>query len=141
MKLRKNCNDHLILSNLSLRVYVSSVRTRGVVLKKSVLKNCKIRRKTFVPESLSEKSCRLHTCNFIKKETLAQVFSCELYEILKNTFFDRTPLQTASKVSVLLCIFTCLYIVYRWCSSSGIEKGLSQSLKQVTQKFKSFQCL
>ena len=25
--------------------------------------------------------------NFIKKETLAQVFSCEFYEIFKNTFF------------------------------------------------------
>ena len=27
------------------------------------------------------------TCNFIKKETLAQVFSCEFCEISKNTFF------------------------------------------------------
>ena len=26
-------------------------------------------------------------CNFIKKETLAQVFSCEFCEIYKNTFF------------------------------------------------------
>ena len=26
-------------------------------------------------------------CNFIKKYTLAQVFSCEFYEISKNTFF------------------------------------------------------
>ena len=25
-------------------------------------------------------------CNFIKKETLAQVFSCEFCEIFKNTF-------------------------------------------------------
>ena len=25
-------------------------------------------------------------CNFIKKETLAQVFSCEFFEISKNTF-------------------------------------------------------
>ena len=39
------------------------------------------------------------TCNFIKKETLAQVFSCEFCEISKNTFFteqfrpsdDETP--------------------------------------------------
>ena len=30
-------------------------------------------------------------CNFIKKETLAQVFSCEFFEISKNTFFYRTP--------------------------------------------------
>ena len=26
-------------------------------------------------------------CNFIKKETLAPVFSCEFFEIYKNTFF------------------------------------------------------
>ena len=26
-------------------------------------------------------------CNFIKKETLAQVFSCEFCEIVNNTFF------------------------------------------------------
>ena len=31
-------------------------------------------------------------CNFIKKETLVQVFSCEFCEIFKNTFFYRTPL-------------------------------------------------
>ena len=30
-------------------------------------------------------------CNFIKKETLAQVFSCEFCEISKNAFFHRTP--------------------------------------------------
>ena len=28
-----------------------------------------------------------NSCNVIKKETLAQVFSCELCEITKNTFF------------------------------------------------------
>ena len=28
------------------------------------------------------------TCNFIKKGTLAQVFSCEFYEIFKNTYFE-----------------------------------------------------
>ena len=27
----------------------------------------------------------------MKKETLALVFSCEFYEISKNTFFQRTP--------------------------------------------------
>ena len=33
--------------------------------------------------------------NFIKKETLAQVFSCEFCKISKNTFFNRTPLVAA----------------------------------------------
>ena len=32
---------------------------------------------------------------FIKKETLGQLFSCEFCEISKNTFFHRTPLETA----------------------------------------------
>ena len=36
-------------------------------------------------------------CNFIKKETLAQVFSCEFCEIYKNTFSYRThPAAAAS---------------------------------------------
>ena len=30
-------------------------------------------------------------CNFIKKETLAQVFSCQFCEISKNTFFTEHP--------------------------------------------------
>ena len=30
-------------------------------------------------------------CNFIKKECLAQIFSCEFCEISKNTFFYRSP--------------------------------------------------
>ena len=41
-----------------------------------------------------------HLCKsffFIKKETLAQVFSCEFCEISKNTFYYRTPLLVASR--------------------------------------------
>ena len=33
----------------------------------------------------------IKACNFIKKESLAQVFSCEFCEIFKNTYFYRTP--------------------------------------------------
>ena len=35
-------------------------------------------------------------CIFIKKETLAQVFSCKFCEIFKNIFFYRTPPVAAS---------------------------------------------
>ena len=35
-------------------------------------------------------------CNFIKKETLAQVFSYESWEISKNTFFTEHLWATAS---------------------------------------------
>ena len=36
-------------------------------------------------------------CNFIKKETLAQVFSCEFFKISKYTFCYRTPPLAASE--------------------------------------------
>ena len=35
-------------------------------------------------------------CNFIKKENLAQMFSCKFSEISKNTFSYRTPPVAAS---------------------------------------------
>ena len=35
-------------------------------------------------------------CNFVKKETVAQVFSCEFCEISKNTFFTEHLWATAS---------------------------------------------
>ena len=41
-------------------------------------------------------ACRPEACNFIKKETLTQVFSCEICEISTNTFLHRTPLVAAS---------------------------------------------
>ena len=43
----------------------------------------KIRRKTLVLEP--------QACKFIKRQTLAQVFSREFCEIFKNTFIYRTP--------------------------------------------------
>ena len=41
--------------------------------------------------------CWSHACNFIKKEILAQVFSCGFCEISKNTFFYRIPPVAASE--------------------------------------------
>ena len=41
---------------------------------------------------------RRQACNFIKKETLTKVFSCEFYEISKNTFSYWTPPVAASVV-------------------------------------------
>ena len=48
---------------------------------------CKIHRKATVAECFFNKVAGLQACNFIKKETVAQVFSCEFCEIFKNTFF------------------------------------------------------
>ena len=36
-------------------------------------------------------------CNFIKKKTLAQVFSCEFCEISKNAFLTENLWTTASE--------------------------------------------
>ena len=40
---------------------------------------------------------RPKACNFNKKETLAQVFSCEFWEISQNTFFTEHLWTTASE--------------------------------------------
>ena len=45
---------------------------------------------------LSECWSLLDVHNFIKKETLAQVFSCEFSKISKNTFFTEHLLETGS---------------------------------------------
>ena len=47
-------------------------------------------------ESGLEKVVIAKACNFITKETLPQVFSCEFCEISKNPFFRRIPLVAAS---------------------------------------------
>ena len=40
----------------------------------------------------------LEVCNFIRKEILAQVFSCEFYEISQNTFFTEQLWTTSSEI-------------------------------------------
>ena len=47
---------------------------------------------------------RPEACNFIKKETVAQVFSCEFCEIYKNIFYYRTPLLAAPGVVINFAI-------------------------------------
>ena len=42
----------------------------------------------------------LEACNFIKKETLAQVFSCQFCEISKNTFsYITTPVAASMSLN------------------------------------------
>ena len=49
-------------------------------------------------QNSQKKTCaQVSFCNLIKKETQAQVFSCEFCTIFKNTYFYRTPLVAASK--------------------------------------------
>ena len=67
-------------------------------VKKVFLKIHKINRKHLCQSLFFSKAADLRpeVCNLIKKETLAQVFSCEICEILKNTFFYRRLLVAAS---------------------------------------------
>ena len=39
---------------------------------------------------------RLEACNFIRKETPTEAFSCQFCEVFKNTFFHGTPPIAAS---------------------------------------------
>ena len=69
-------------------------------LKKVFLEIHEIHRKTPAPEP--------NACNFIKKGTLAQVFSLRFCEISKNTFFYRTHLVAACAIQQHMnniCIF------------------------------------
>ena len=72
-------------------------------------------------------------CNFIKKEALTQMFSCEFCEISKNTFFHRTPPVAASELVKKYCfkLFRILqieYIIYKKHIKKCIAKALSISL-------------
>ena len=48
------------------------------------------------------------SCNFIKKETLAQVFSCEFCEISKNIFFTEL---LPTMLQLLFRLFECLNLL------------------------------
>ena len=61
--------------------------------------------------------------NFIKKETLAQVFSCEFCEISKNNFFTEHLQTTASFFINLLCVCPL--------SFTGLAVGLSDTNKNL----------
>ena len=62
------------------------------------LKICNIYMETPVPEPLLN-------CNFIKKETLAQDFSCGFYKIFRNRLFTEHLWMTASTLQQLLASY------------------------------------
>ena len=82
----------MVTNNISRSTFVCKKQSSGVFCKKGVLRNfAKIHRKIPVPQA----------CNFIKKETQAQVFSCEFCKIFKNTFLYRTLLVAASGLPIM----------------------------------------
>ena len=64
----------------------------GITWRSFVVFPCFLRKRRFF-FYLEEAVVQMHSvaCNFIKKETMAQVFSWEFFEISKNTFCYRTP--------------------------------------------------
>ena len=60
------------------------------------INNCKLDKKPY-SKLVEASALKINkACNFIKKESLSQVFSSEFCEISMNTFFYRTPPVAAS---------------------------------------------
>ena len=97
---RKLCTDML---NLAILV------TKAVVLKRSIKKDVLTNFAKFTGKPVAEIPSPT-ACNFIKKESLAQVFSSEFCEISSNTFFHRTPLLAASVVTLVFLLVTLISI-------------------------------
>ena len=81
------------------------------IMLEAVVRRCFVK-KVFleISQNSQENTCArvsffTKACNFIKKETLAQVFSREFYEISKSTFFYRTPPLAASVIRDLIELF------------------------------------
>ena len=71
----------------------------------------------------------LRPVTLLKKETLAEVFSCDFCKISKNTFPYRTPLVAASAVTELFIFFrffSCLVcnLSQRFCAVSIVYKTI-----------------
>ena len=69
--------------------------------------------------------CRPHACNFIKKEIMTQVFSCQFCEVAKNTFSYSTPPPAAFILNklrfwfklvhvfcIIICSFACQFSLH-----------------------------
>ena len=98
---------------------------RDVLSKRCSQKFNKIHRKTRGRLSFLIK-LQGSACSFINKETLAQVFSYEFWEISKNTFLHRAPLVAASAA---FCFF---FSIFKYLTYSRLENGVcSLSSKQV----------
>ena len=99
--------------------------SRRCSIKKVFLKKFrKIHRKNLC-QSLFLIKLQTEICNFTKKETLAQVFSCEFCEISKSTFSYRT-LPVATSTSSLPKQFIMLFV--------HVGKGSNQHKRKNSQE-------
>ena len=89
-----NNEDQQSLEVLLETQYRSSHQRCSV--KKGVLRNFAKSTRKHLRQGLFFNKVAGSACSFIKKETLAQVFSCEFSEISKNIFFTEHVWATAS---------------------------------------------
>ena len=96
--LKKSC-EVLLLILLSILFRNSQQRCS---VRKGVLRNlAKFTEKHLYQSLFYEKVAGLpEACNFIKIETLAQVFPCEFCEVSKNTYFTEHLWETVSICSI-----------------------------------------
>ena len=86
------CSDTFSFSNTWTSYFSSKSFSFGLeAATRGVLWN-----KVFLEISQNSQENRPEACNFIKKETLTQVFSSDFCEISKNTFFTEYLWTTAS---------------------------------------------
>ena len=103
------CNIFFPQNNLFLVWYINVTsyikkQSPGGVPQKGVLKNFTIFTGKKCDRLYFSIKLQAQACNFIKKETLVQVFSCEFYETSKNIFSYGTPPVAASLFSVFLSL-------------------------------------
>ena len=97
--------------------------------------------KTFTRRFCFSKQSSGEACKFVKKETLAQVFSCEFCEISKNTFFYRRPLVaspeirnvTGQRIFNWFLHFICIGLITHLTVIKGTLSGLRVKLATETQ--------
>ena len=101
--------------------------------KKAVLKNFAILTGKHLCQSL------FVSYNFIKKETLAQGFSCEFCKIFKDTFFTEHLWVTASFLQQLLALY--FATIYSWQLSSSEVVSREKKTIHLSQGFYRFRFL
>ena len=74
--------------------------TMQMISPEAVVRKCSVK-KVFLEISQNSHEKQAQACNFIKKETLVQVFFCEFCEISQNTFSYRIRLVAASVTNEL----------------------------------------
>ena len=94
-------SGHLLPHFNGLNLYMNehtSIHQAASACTEAVVQRCSVKNAFLEVSQNSQKNTYARVSfliRFIKKETLAQVFSCEFCEISKTTFFHRTPLEAA----------------------------------------------